>query len=429
MNVLHLSVGDGKGGAARAAYRLHESLVRCKVHSSMLVLQKSTEDPQVRQFQPARRPLAVAARLLTRLRHGKSRSFMPPGGHEIFSKGRSRWRAEVVEQIGNPDVLNLHWVAGMFDYGDLFSSQMPMVWTLHDMHPFTGGCHYNGACTRFSEACGCCPQLQSFDPEDISHQLWRQRSGALSRIDARQLTIVSPSNWLATECQKSSLLGRFPTVVIPYGIDSQRFQPIDRSVARSRLGIAPDASVVLFVADSVGNPRKGLDLLVQALERLTTAEKMHLLSIGNQPESSLQFPFPYTPVSHVNDDQVLAEIYSAADVFVIPSRQDNLPNTVLEAMACGVPTVGFDVGGISEMIVDGKTGFLAAAETPAALGHGIEAIVRNHDLRKHMAIHARQRALEDYSLEAQGRRYQAIYTRLIQQNRWPAGQSGSAAAW
>ena len=395
----------------------------------MLVLQKSTGDPQVRQFQPSRSPLAVAARLLTRLRYGKSRSFMPPGGHEIFSKGRSRWWAEVVGQIGNPDILNLHWVAGMFDYGDLFSCQMPIVWTLHDMHPFTGGCHYNGTCTRFSETCGCCPQLQSSDPEDISHQLWRQRAKALSRVDPNQLTIVAPSNWLAEECQKSSVLGRFPTVVIPYGIDLQRFQPIDRRVARSRLGIAADASLVLFVADSVGNPRKGLDLLVRALGRLTTLDKMHLLSIGNQPQSSFQLPFPYTPVSHVNDDRVLAEIYSAADVFVIPSRQDNLPNTVLEAMACGVPTVGFDVGGISEMIVDDKTGFLAAAETPEALGHRVESILRNHDLRKRMAINARQRAIECYSLEEQGRRYQAIYDSLIEQKGGPAGQFGSAATW
>lgn len=395
----------------------------------MLVLQKSTDDPKVRAFQPSRSPFAVMARLLTRLRHGKSRSFMPPGAHEIFSKGRSRWRAEVVRQIGTPDILNLHWVAGMFDYGDLFSCQIPVVWTLHDMHPFSGGCHYNGTCTRFSDACGCCPQLGSSDPKDISHQLWRQRAKALSQVSPNRLTIVAPSNWLAEECRKSSLLGRFPAVVIPYGIDAQRFEPTDRTLTRRRLGIAPDASVVLFVADSVGSPRKGLDLLVQALGRLTTAEKTHLLSIGNQPEPAFQLPFPYTPVSHINDDRVLAEIYGAADVFVIPSRQDNLPNTVLEAMACGVPAVGFDVGGIADMIVDGETGYLATAESPAALSQRIEAILSNQDLRQRMAVKARQRAVACYSPEEQGRRYQAIYDSLVQRHE-PAGrvQSGGRPA-
>lgn len=419
MNVLHVSSGDGKGGAARAAYRLHESLARCKVQSSMLVMRKSTDDPHVREFSPSRRPFAVIARRVTRLLYGKSRSFLPlgPRSQEIFSTGRCRWRDEVIRQIGTPDILNLHWVAGMFDYKDLSRCPMPIVWTLHDMHPFSGGCHYNGACTRFAEACGCCPQLESSDPRDLSHRYWRQRANALSQIDPERFAIVSPSNWLATECRKSSLFGRFQVEVVPYGIDAQRFQPTDRNVTRERLGIASDASVVLFVADQVGNPRKGLDLLVHALGRLTTVKNLHLLSIGNQSESKFQLPFPCTPVSHLNDDRALAEIYGAADVFVIPSRQDNLPNTVLEAMACGVPTVGFAVGGISDMVLDGKTGLLAAAESPDALARGIESILLNPDLRQRMALNARRRVVECYSLEEQGRRYLAVYDGLIERKR------------
>ena len=404
MRILHITTSD-TGGAGRAAYRLHRGLQHAGHQSAMLVAQRHGDDTAV---WCSRNGLA---RVPTRLaQHLTSRG----PGWEFFSDDRSKHGAELVEQLPDCDVINLHWVARFIDYQSFFShvaASTPVVWTLHDMNPFTGGCHYSDGCHGFVEQCGACPQLESTLVDDLSHEIWQRKSDSYARIPPLNMRIVTPSQWLAGEMRRSALLGRYPVSVIPNGLDTQAFAPRDRIHAREVLGIPPQAAVVLFVAEWTDNRRKGFALLSEALARLNKRLNCFLLSLGGHPPAEV-LDIPRLHLGVVGNERLLSLIYSAADVFVIPSREDNLPNTVLEAMACGTPVVGFEVGGIPEMVRPGITGLLAPPEDAAALGQAISELLQDHQGRTKMAAQCRRIAVEEYAVEIQARRYGQLYQQL-----------------
>jgi glycosyltransferase involved in cell wall biosynthesis len=230
--------------------------------------------------------------------------------------------------------------------------------------------------------------------------------------------VVSPSRWLAAEAQRSTLLGQFDISVIPYGLNTHTFAPLDRASVRQSLGLPQDAALVLFAAAALDNRRKGLDLLTAALGRLATKQTphrrpVHLLTIGDRPPT-MPFPLPHHHLGATNDDRRLAEAYNAADVFVIPSRDDNLPNTVLESLACGTPVVGFAVGGIPDMVRMGETGLLAAPEDTCAMAEAIERVLVDAELRSRLAENARRVAVTEYDAAIQAGRYAALYAQILE---------------
>lgn len=409
MQVIHLSTSDAVGGAARAAFRLHDGLRRRQVESEMLVLNQTVFRPDVRRFVPSR---TLGDRLVRRARRflfESSRTYRPLGSDslEVFSSGQSPLGNEPFHSARDADIVNLHWSVGMFEY-DALARPGRSVWTLHDMHPFTGGCHFDFGCGRFSAACGHCPQLGSHKERDASRRLWERRAAALARLSREQLTIVAPSRWLADDARQSSLLGRFPVEVIPYGLDTEVFRPRDRHIARGVLEIPEEARVILFIADSLVNRRKGFGLLLKALETLRDIPNLWLLSIG-RGEDLGQLSLPHRRIPFIDDDRLLSVFYSAADLFVIPSIQDNLPNTVLEAMACGLPVVGFRVGGIPDMVRNGRNGHLAPVAETAAMSAAIREILTDPDRRSEMGAAARSIATAEFALDTQAARYEALY--------------------
>ena len=282
-----------------------------------------------------------------------------PSGYDQFSHDRNEYTSTLVSQIPPCDVLNLHWVSGLVDCTAFFSripQSKPVVWTLHDMNPFTGGCHYDMGCPRYLNHCGACPQLGSRQEHDLSHQIWLRKRSAFSRVDPSRLRIVTPSKWLGEEAKRSPIFGRFPVSVIPYGLNVADFAPRDKATVREFLGIPRNANVVLFVAEGIDNKRKGFALLTEALAACTrTVPNLMLVSLGNR-QPDLRQNIPWLHLGSVSNDRILSMVYSAADLFAICSLQDNLPNTVLEAMACGTPVVGVGVGGISDMVRHGVNG-------------------------------------------------------------------------
>jgi glycosyltransferase involved in cell wall biosynthesis len=334
-----------------------------------------------------------------------------PEGLEPFSDDRTQYRLQDVQDL-DYDILNLHWVAGFVDYRHFFGQcvgRYPVVWRLSDMNPFTGGCHYDAGCGKFRQECDACPQLGSDRRSDLAHNVWERKRQAFQQIPDTQLHFVAQSRWIRDQVQASPLTSRFPTTVIPNGLDTELFRPRDGKGFRRSVGIPENARVVLFVAQSVSNRRKGFQLLLEAVQQL---DDVCLLSVGGtQPKFDTNVP--YLHLGSIDSDVLLSAIYSSADLFVIPSLQDNLPNTVLEAMACGTPVVGFDTGGIPDMVRPGVTGWLAEVGNVRALREAIEQALSDDTIREQMGRQCREVVEEEYALEVQAKRYAELYNNLL----------------
>ena len=418
LNILHLNTYDIIGGAARAAHRLHRGLLSLGYDSSMFVAARHSDDPTISALIPPSGLKYSLIRLLRRvmikcsfIRYLRNR----PDCYEIFSDDRSQFGSFHLPQLPAPNIINLHWVARFIDYGFFFkgvTELYPVVWTLHDMNAFTGGCHYNNGCQNYKSKCGNCPQLGSTRASDLSYQIWRRKNKIFKKIRPNRLHIVATNKWMATEAKNSGLLRDFPVTTIPYGLDTSVFSPRDRQTSRYALEIPRNSRVVLFVADSTTHQRKGFTLLLEALKGIKDLKSLFLLSIGNG-EPVMGDHIPHLHLGHIDNDRLLSLVYSAADLFVIPSLQDNFPNTVLESMACGTPVAGFAVGGIIDMIRPEVTGLLAPQQDINALGNAIVKLLPDSIRLKKMAEDCRRLVVEEYSLEVQAKRYLELYKEII----------------
>jgi glycosyltransferase involved in cell wall biosynthesis len=282
------------------------------------------------------------------------------------------------------------------------------------MNPFTGGCHYNVGCERYRESCGRCPQLGSTDENDLSRSVWSRKETAYGdAIENDRLEIVAPSEWLATEARRSTLFSEAQVHMIPHGLDHETFHPRSTDGLRSALSIPPDHRVVLFVADSITNHRKGFDLLQDALGGLDE-EAVTLVSIGSH-RPDLKVSVPHVHLGAIESDVLLSVFYSLADLFVIPSRQEAFGQTALESMACGTPVVGFDTGGIPDMVRPGETGWLAEPNNVRSLRERIEHALSDDVARKRRGTCCREVVEKEYTLEVQARTYKSLYERLLEE--------------
>src|SRR5919109_1490326 len=274
MRVVHVSRFDTAGGGALAANRLHRSLRRLGVDSTMFVAEKLTDDPAVTVFQPPRDLFSRLRRRLQRkqLTYGMTRYQSARRTDQAsFNDDRVPGGPDLLAQLPAGDVINIHVMFGFIDYRTFLTAvpqHTPVVRTLHEMSFFTGGCHYDVGCGKYTERCGACPRLGSHRERDLSRQSWRRKHAALSVVPQDRLHLVAPSHWLADEAKRSSLLQKFPVTVIPLAVDTEVFCPRDRRGAREALGIPSDALVVLFVASLISQPLKGFALLAQALNGL-----------------------------------------------------------------------------------------------------------------------------------------------------------------
>lgn len=414
MIVTQISTTDVIGGAARAMQRLHGGLAAAGVRSQLLVAQRFGADPAVRQYNVLAPAPAALGQLFFRATRRWNRPPVSEAGAWLSpDRTMAGWR--LLAQVPECDVVNLHWVTDFVDFRTLpaLARRQPLVWTLHDMNAFTGGCHYTGDCARFRGTCGSCPQLiTSTGESDLTRQVMLRKQKIMAQIGPSRLTVVTPSRWLAQEAGRSLLFRDFPIRVIPNGIDPAEFHPVDRAEARRRLGLPPDALIVLFVADSIEEPRKGFKLLLEALAGLHGVPKLLLVTLG-RGQGPVLAGLPSRHLGSLPDAESLRLAYGAADVFAIPSLQDNLPNTILEAMACGTPVVGFATGGIGEAIADGQTGLLAPPGDPAGFGRSLRAILVNAELRQKFSAGARSRAVEEYGVLRQAQRYAALYREAV----------------
>jgi glycosyltransferase involved in cell wall biosynthesis len=416
MNIIMINTYDVIGGAARAAFRLFQGLSLVGSNCRLFVLRQSSDAPGVVRLGPLSPEELERAEIVRDEIVGASLPYpvlqQPP--FVAFHSERAIVGEAMVNQLPAADVVNLHWVREFVDYRAFFSSRppgQPVVWTLHDMLAFTGGCHYAKNCTRYAEGCGSCPFLESDDPRDLSHHILRRKLGILAEFRNR-LHVVSPSRWLAREAQRSILFRDVPVSVIPNSIDTVLFSPEHRREARQSLGLPPDLRVILFIAHNLTDPRKGFKYLDEALCRLGPQPNLVLLLVGDgNPE--IMAPVPVLRAGELWDDAAVSNLYAAADLAVLPSLEDNLPNTVLEAMASGVPVIGFDVGGVPDLIIPGETGFLVPLRDSFELSRAVSSALGDPARLGAMGRAARSLIERNHTLEVQANSYLELYRSLL----------------
>jgi glycosyltransferase involved in cell wall biosynthesis len=413
MKIVHLSTKESIGGAARGAQRIHKGLRNLGYDSMMFVSHRQSDDPNVYQYVHSRDPVSKIKRFIRseRIKAGIRPYRDVIGGYEMLSDDRTIYTNRFFDQLPPHDIIHLHWIADFVDYQHFFRtipSDTPIFWTLRDMHPLTGICHYDGNCGRFTEQCGACPQLRSTEPHDLSHQVWKRKHNALAAVPTEQIHLIAPSHWMAAEARRSSLLSRFRVTVVPHGLDTQEFPPCDRDLAREKLDLPQNARIVLFVAQTVTNPRKGFKELYAALQGLTDVDNLLLVTLGKQGIGE-NLGIWTIDMGIINDNQMLSLIYSAADVFVIPSLQEVFGHTIIESMACGTPVIGFDTGGMSDLIQPGRTGALVPVSDVDALRTTLTDMLTDMPALAAMSDNCRQTVLEHYTIEKQSRRYGELY--------------------
>ena len=405
MNILHVNQSDISGGAAIAAYRLHQGLTKQNIHSRLLVDKSKSNSDLVSEISRRRYVEGLTGRLGYHLGLNYTSllsSFNIPK-HPLYVES---------------DILNFHNLHGdYFNYLAIpaLTRNKPAVLTLHDMWAFTGHCAYSLECDRWKTGCGNCPHLSAYPSvgRDNTRLEWKLKRWSFNQSN---LAIVSPSKWLADLASKS-LLKDFSIYHIPNGIDTDVYKPLDFEVCRAALGIPKNRKVILFVAQSLKDIRKGGDLLVSALQKLpnTIKSEIVLVAVGERSNALASLLDIQTiSLGYVGGDRLKAIAYSAADIFICPTRADNLPLVLQESMACGTPMVSFDVGGVPEVVREGITGLLAKAEDSSDFSKKIIQLLTDKQLKQKMTDSCREIALKEYALKLQAERYSEVYQKILQ---------------
>ena len=414
MKVLHLNTSED-GGAARAAMRIHDGLLRNGIDSWFGVQAKTSAKNRVitttGKINKIKRKINERSEgLIRRLLNVKMET--PWSINRIFFD-------DIYNNIldENIDVYHLHWINGGFlSINCIAKLKKPIVWTLHDEWPFTGGCHYvSDNCSKFCKGCFKCDQVKGNSVVDLAKRGFSSKEEKYPK----NMTIVGPSRWIAEEAAKSALFANYKIKVIPNGIDINVFKPVNKNFARDVLNLNKDSKIILFGAMAATfDKRKGFQYLYPAIKLLF--DKYHNNNIevvvfgSDIPKNPPDFGFNVTYTGRLFDDISLSVLYSAADVMVVPSHADNLPNTVMEAMACGTPCVGFDIGGIPDLIISKENGYLAKHYEIEDLSRGIEYILLNEQWEK-LSKAARIKVENSYSLDIIAKRYINLYKEIINQ--------------
>lgn len=322
----------------------------------------------------------------------------------------------LAEHIAAPGaILYLHWMNGFLDVRGLrrlWEHSRPMVfWVIHDLEPFTGGCHYAFGCDGYTRQCGKCPQLDSDRSEDLSRRTWGRKRSLLSGIPIR---FIAPTGWGEARVRESALFRDHPVHRIPLPMDIETFRPLDKKIARQALRLPEEKEILLFGATYLEDRRKGTEHLIESLHKLSVMlaedrrrrpEDLLLLVVGaNGKRLTSRFPFPTHYLGHVGDELLMALAYQAADLFLCPSIEDSGPMMVSEAMLCDTPVVAFDSGAAADLITPMVNGYLAPLGDATELAKGIFALL-NVESRAALGRSAREKAAAHHAPAIVARRH------------------------
>ncbi len=393
MKILHINTHD-IGGASKACFRIASALKKSGVQSDMLILRKKSDQEGMIKYIPTK--IERIRNLIIKKIHKFKLKKIQLEKEETFSFPDSGFRINSKPLYKQADIINLHWISSFLDYKSFFkNNNKKIVWTLHDMEPFSGGNHYS----------------RTKEKSKIEKQILEDKLKIFTKKKIN-LTIVSPSKWLMIKSSESQLFKNFQHFCIPNGIDSDLYIKYDLIKVRNELSLPLDKKIILFVAESIQDKRKGLLYLIQALEKIKYKEENIILcTVGAiiDPELLPKFNNIHN-FGYIKDENMMSKIYSCADIFVIPSLEDNLPNTMIESLMCGTPVVGFKIGGIAETIND-QNGILCQNIDSGELALSINRAI-NTDFDKG-AI--RQSTILKYDSRIIAKRYTELYEKIMKE--------------
>lgn len=422
MKIVLVNKSDRVGGAAVACRRLQKALIKTGVDVKLLVQEKYDNDQTVEVtgtgfLKKKRNFLLFVLERFYFLFYEASKeirfAFSPALAGENIHKN---------SLIKNADIVHIHWFNQGFlslkNLKRLITLNKPIVWTLHDMWAFTGGCHYSGDCENYTDNCGNCPFIKNPSEKDLSYKILQKKRAILK--DAN-ITFVTCSYWLKGKAKESSLLKDFKVVSIPNPIDRKQFYPMDKQLIRQKLSLPTDKKLILFAAANISDKRKGLSYLLEALELIEKYNSkpvdLEIVTFGKSDDTVFNdLPFRVHNLGVLSDIEKIARTYNAADLFVLPSLEDNLPNTIMESLACGTPVLAFKTGGIPEMIEHKKNGYLADYKSAEDLKNGLDFIL-NHLQPNSLSKNAIEKVQQSYSEDMVAQKYMEVYNSIILKNK------------
>ena len=421
MNILILNTSERTGGAAIAANRLMKALIDSGINVQTLVLNKQTSDKNIISIQSS-----FIKKKLARFNFLWERWVIFV--HNRFSR-KNLFKVSIANSgfdiSGHPlvksaDIIHIHWINQGFlsleNIAKLIHSGKPVVWTLHDMWAGTGICHYPGDCGKYKSGCSDCPFLLGKTVRDLSHKVFTLKK----KLDLNRITYAGCSCWIANEAKKSALLQNAFITNIPNPIDTTVFKPGNKTDIRQKRGLPVNRKLVLFAAAKLSDTRKGMSYLVEA-GRYLQQRNIEIVFMGGKIDGNLlhTVSLPVHSLGYLHTPADTASAYAACDVFVTPSLEDNLPNTVMEAMACGTPCVGFNTGGIPEMIDHKINGYLAKYQDAKDLADGIDWILFEADYQQ-LSQNAHRKVIDCYSEKIVAMQYTELYKNAV--NSYPEGR-------
>lgn len=415
MRVLIINTSERMGGAAIAANRLMEALKNNGIKAKMLVRNKQTDRISVVELKKSW--WRVWQFIWERIVIWKANYFKK---HNLFAVDIANTGTNItlLPEFTQADVIHLHWInQGMLSLTDIrriIQSGKPIVWTMHDMWPFTGICHYAGDCDKYATLCQNCPLLYKGSKKDISYRIFQKKK---TLFEDAQITFVACSRWLESLAKKSELIKGQTITNIPNAINTNLFKPRNKQQAREKCRLPQDKKLLLFGSVKITDKRKGIDYLVAACNLIAStypefSKELGVVVFGSQAEQyATLFPFPIYPMNYVSTEKELVDIYNAVDLYVTPSLQDNLPNTIVEAMACGIPCIGFNVGGIPQMIDHLHNGYVAEYQSSQDLANGIHWALTEGEYES-LSEEACRKAVSCYSESIISKKYIDIYNKI-----------------
>lgn len=410
MKILIVNTNDINGGAARATYRLHKALLVQGVDSQMLVQDKISDDWTIKTTGVSKiqkginklRPMIDA--LPVKRYKNKTATLFSPSWFGF---------SNIVDEINkiSPDIVHLHWICtGMLKIEDIAKIKAPIVWNLHDMWAFTGGCHYDENCDKYKHSCGTCPILGSNKNNDLSRKIFNRKQRVFNEI--KDITIVGLSRWLNDCSKNSTLLKDKKHINLPNPINTNTFQSFDKTKSKELWNLPIDKKLILFGAiGATSDHRKGFKELSKALHKLQDKNIEFVVFGSSEPKKPQDFDFKTHYVGHLHDDVSLVTLYSAVDVMVVPSLQENLSNAIMESLSCGTPVVAFGIGGNSDMIDHKQNGYLAKHFDTDDLKNGIEWILNNN--YETLCKNAREKVLKEFDSVVVAKKYIKLYEEIL----------------
>jgi len=414
VKIAQLNTHDS-GGAGKAAVRLNAALNLIGEESKLFVKHKSFQHNDIIKIESTE----IDNKLFNDIAHKYFINNIKPG-NTISSLMYPSVGFKFLDVLRDFDIVNLHWIS-MFVSIEAIAKMRSMgkqlVWTLHDQNSFTGACHYTHGCLGYKTDCSACPQLVNND-FDITKYILQAKINNLPK----DITIVTPSEWLADCARESALFKDYRVEVIPNSLETKIFKPFHKNVEKRALGLAEQTKVILFGAQELKESRKGLRYLLDSMkilkqneyvQKLISRNEFCILVFGNHSPILDEMDLPYKALGYVDDDKQLSKIYSASDLLVLPSIEDNLPNLMLESLSCSTPVVGFSTGGIKDIIINGFNGYICNVGDTVSLAENILTVLKNGDALRE---NCRTFALEKFGLEIQGNKYRELYEDIIKSN-------------